>query len=717
MSLKSSFIRMSITKQIYFGIFGMAILTCMNIFILIFGTAIIISNILYTSVTSELEKNDNKVMNLCGQSSDFTGNVLMNQGKSETLILRMFYDNLKEFAQKDYLLEFSSFTDTDNYFLTKEENNNEKINVCQKNQNCYYYQIFNFSTLDPINKTILLLMIPILNSTMKVKAYDTLAGYIFNEIYFILKEKNIYLSFPYNKNKLTNKYSIIYNDELFTLLTSTLVKKYKEEVFTTINILNSISTSDCTYDNFVRYNPSIVANFLGQNYLITPFFNESNPFSETGAFSFQKEDFKCNNTSSFNNLIDYIGARWDYNVINRISLSLTNRMSGIYALLVTNTPSMISMSWEVCSAINRLGIFYSDEYNGNNSYIKTKIETDFVQFIDCFYSNETKEYINNTFKYGINSYNSLKYQIPFASYNYIKDINRKIVVKLFQYFSPNTYIRSFDNSNFFFDFSFYYFLLKVQNGIIINENDIYFHFANLVFFILLCSLTVWIVIFLFLWCRISSVAYSISTPISKLISSISNSENNSEEGTPLNPTSLVINPQEKIISYKDDKDIGELFQLCQVLIVGGFGQKNNNKRNNLINIENNVTIVKTNNLMINEDNINSKKDEEYHLIFKDDVEALKTEKFEQEVYHKFESKLFMSEIEDFIIKKYDSIGQIEKNENIKYINQESQFLSIVGKNFDSDFSNNFLYRLYTEEIKKKKEKVKNNNFTQLKKKI
>ena len=71
----------------------------------------------------------------------------------------------------------------------------------------------------------------------------------------------------------------------------------------------------------------------------------------------------------------------------------------------------------------------------------------------------------------------------------------------------------------------------------------------------------------------------------------------------------------------------------------------------------------------------------------------------------------MSEIEDFIIKKYDSIGQIEKNENIKYINQESQFLSIVGKNFDSDFSNNFLYRLYTEEIKKKKEKVKNDNFT------
>ena len=77
----------------------------------------------------------------------------------------------------------------------------------------------------------------------------------------------------------------------------------------------------------------------------------------------------------------------------------------------------------------------------------------------------------------------------------------------------------------------------------------------------------------------------------------------------------------------------------------------------------------------------------------------------------------MSEIEDFVIKKYDSIGQNEKKENIKYINQESHFLSIVGKNFDTDFSNNFLYRLYTEEIKKKKEKVKNNNFTQLKKKI
>lgn len=648
MSLKSSFIRMSITKQMYFGLFGMAILTCTNIFVLIFATAIILSSILHTSISNELEKNDINAMNLCGQSSDLTGNSLTNEGKTETLIIRMFYENLKESDVK----QFFSSDDTDNYFLSKEENE-EKINFCEINKICYYYQIFNSAAFDLDDKIIFLLMIPVLNSTMNVKAYDTLTGYIFNEIYFTLNEKNIYLSFPYNKDKLTNKYNQNYNDTLFKLLTSTLVTKYKEEVFTTINLLNYISASECTYDNFVLYNPSVVANFFGKYYLITPFFNESNPFTETGSFSFKKDDFKCNNTSSFNNLIDYIGARWDYDVVNRISLSLTKRMGGVFALLVSNTPSMTSLSWEVCSAIYRLGIFYSDEYNGNNTHIKTKIETDVVRFIDCFYGHETKEFINKTFLYGKNAYNSIiKHQIPFASYNYIKDINRKIVVKLFQYLSPNAYVRSLDNSKFFTDFSFYYFLLKVQNGITSDENDIYFQFANLVFFIILCSLIVWIVIFLILWCRISSVAYSISSPISQLISSISNSESNSEEVTPLNSASLQINSSEKSISYKDDKNIDELFKLCQFLIDGGFGQGGYDNRNNLKNIENNVSIVKTNNLMINEDKLKNKKDEEYHLIFKDEeAETINTDKFEQEVYNKFEDKIFMSEIEEFIQKK------------------------------------------------------------------
>ena len=53
MSLKRSFIQMSITKQIYCGLFGMAVLTCTNVFILIFCTSLILT----TSSISQLTTN------------------------------------------------------------------------------------------------------------------------------------------------------------------------------------------------------------------------------------------------------------------------------------------------------------------------------------------------------------------------------------------------------------------------------------------------------------------------------------------------------------------------------------------------------------------------------------------------------------------------------------------------------------------------------------
>ena len=73
MSLKRSFIQMSITKQIYCGLFGMAVLTCTNVFILIFCTSLILTNILNQSVNNELEHIDNNMMNIYAQFADVTG--------------------------------------------------------------------------------------------------------------------------------------------------------------------------------------------------------------------------------------------------------------------------------------------------------------------------------------------------------------------------------------------------------------------------------------------------------------------------------------------------------------------------------------------------------------------------------------------------------------------------------------------------------------------
>ena len=79
MSLKRAFIQMSITKQIYFGLFGMAVLTCVNVFILIFITSLILTNILYRSVNTSLEKLDNNMISLYAQFADVTGSLFLDQ--------------------------------------------------------------------------------------------------------------------------------------------------------------------------------------------------------------------------------------------------------------------------------------------------------------------------------------------------------------------------------------------------------------------------------------------------------------------------------------------------------------------------------------------------------------------------------------------------------------------------------------------------------------
>ena len=685
---------MSIKKQISFGLFGMAILTCLNVFVLIFITAIILSSTLYHSIIYALEKMDNNMINIFGHYADYTGTIFMDEGKLEIQIIRFFYKNLDEIAQginfQNYFNEFTSFVQLNNFFIKNTEINESLYTKCKRTSNCYYLQIFNSGTFSLVEQTIFTLMIPLLTISMKVKPYDKYAGYLFDEIYFALKEKNLYLSFPFDENKLTNSDYKSYSDIAFSNLTTTLTTKYQKEIFYINNKLNTISESDCNYDNYVLYNPAIITNFIGNEPLLTPFYKIENSFPEIGSFSFLKSDFQCGKTTSFNYLIDYIGGKWERNVINRLSLSLTNRVS--------NTESLLSMSWEVCSTLYRLGIFYSDEYNGNKSHLTTEIETGNAKFSDCFFNKKAQEFVLKTFKHDITSFNQPKFQMTFASYNYSMDINQKIVIKLFKYLSPNNYVRSLSNSTFFCNFSYFFFFFKIQNKILIDENDIYFHFINAVFIILVYSLTVWIVIFIILWIRINSVAKNISYPIQRLIQSISNSDD-TNTSTPLASTAFNNRLSLEEISYKDDKDIDDLFKVCQKLIVGGFQRQEPIKYNNTLHIYNSIAVVKTNNFMINEDLLKSPKDIEENEIFKDqEVEIKNEKKFQKEVYQKFQTESLNQEIQEFIKNKYDILGLNDKKNFNKSNNQDFNFLFLVNKDMDNDLTRNSLYKIYHEEI-------------------
>lgn len=720
MSLKRSFIQMSITKQIYCGLFGMAVLTCTNVFILIFCTSLILTNILRQSVNNELERMDNNMINIYSQFADVTGILFLDLGKYEIGLLRLFYQNLCEEESNNY---FDQLTPSSgDHFVVSTNNSNT---ACDTNGDCFAY-LNSKSSLEKSMKDKLELMIPLLKVSMNTKPYNKETDSLFQEIYFFFKEKKTFISFPYNSKTITtyleNINAFANNATKYQELNTAIVNKFKDESLETIQKYNYINYSTCSYDDLVLYNPTTVTSFTSSNIIVTPYFDIKNQCAETGSFSFKHSTpFNCQDTSYItdDNLIDYIGGKWDYNVLNKFSISLTNQSENIYAMLVSNTPSMLSLSWQVCKILKRIGHFYSDEYDGSNTVNASETETLLdMNISSCFVYDKARKTVEEEFSSNATQYTVKRLQFPFASYSSSRDINKEIQVKVFQYFTPSNYIRSLVNSPFYTTYTFYFFLIKLQNSFHINQHQIYFLFINLIFFILIISLIVWVIIFALLWTRVCVVANSISSPINKLIANISNSQDltsSQDETSPLDASSsnaLVVNePHNEVdtISYPDDKDIDELFKICQVLIVGGFKQKEYYKRNNAMNVYNNVAVVKTNNLMINEYEIESKKDEDYHEIFKDEEVKSNKALFEKEVYKKFETDKLKNSMKDFYNKKYEKLDQKAKNEfSKKDKNDDYKFLRMVNKDIEEYLPVNSLYKLYTEEMMKK-DKAKNGN--------
>jgi len=112
------------------------------------------------------------------------------------------------------------------------------------------------------------------------------------------------------------------------------------------------------------------------------------------------------------------------------------------------------------------------------------------------------------------------------------------------------------------------------------------------------SLILWFFVLLIISIIVFKISHSISDPIDKLIQSVSMSNKSSKE----------LNKYLKNISYKDDSTINDLFVLCKKLIIGGFkkegeGEAHHKTKFKSINAYNNISLVKTNNMIINESEI------------------------------------------------------------------------------------------------------------------
>ena len=287
----------------------------------------------------------------------------------------------------------------------------------------------------------------------------------------------------------------------------------------------------------------------------------------------------------------------DENFITRL---IFTQFSCIY--LVRQKLSETEKSFDRLNSFNitKCEIIFDDDFNEYlkkipkqiDIYDRRKIKVELLKYnIKYIYYNLTNEgeYIGQEQEYSL-------------IYNKEREKNKEMAkysksYKIYQGMYPTDSLNSFKliflnnfvSVNFYFSnlFSSFYDIDKIQK------------MCNIFFYeVLYPNLILWgsvLIIIIFIVFKISD---SISDPIDKLIQSVSMNNKSCKE----------LNKYLMNISYEDDSNINDLFVLCKKLIIGGFKRENEEdfqqkKKVKKINAYNNISLVKTNNMIINESEI------------------------------------------------------------------------------------------------------------------
>ena len=134
-----------------------------------------------------------------------------------------------------------------------------------------------------------------------------------------------------------------------------------------------------------------------------------------------------------------------------------------------------------------------------------------------------------------------------------------------------------------------------------NMNIISTECFYFILFAFIGNFLIWLIILLFIFITVLKISHSISDPIDKLIKSVSMSDNKNN----LDKENKELKNYLSTISYKDDSTINDLFILCKNIIIGRFKKEDNKKQKirKVINSYNNISLVKSNNMIIDENEI------------------------------------------------------------------------------------------------------------------
>ena len=690
--MKKCFIGMSINKQLYFGILGTSFLFCFLCILLILLSSLKLffhfnDNIKY--VYNELDTN---IVSLNAEIADIYAQLLFHQGNFETYFYRNYYNNLNEEIGRNLLSTINIDDDEINlkfhfYNISGSEN-------CTNDEKCYF--VFG-SQLNNETKKKLYILIPTIEISLDTYSFNKEDLKIFNKFNFYEKESGAYISYEYHNN---SEIDINFNDNIqpSTLMNNTI--QYINSSISSIEKLNNIIIENLTYKEF--FDDNIITLFAPKGSQLI-----FDPYNNYGQQTFHFASILFNNTAHnikidlndlcFKNIDNYISFDIKFNYLSYLTLNFIKN-NGNFVFLFDKKLSF-SASRSICRLNDYTNFSYSDNsikesLNLTVYYLQIN-ESQFESIDDCLISSEIQEIINDT-------ENNYKLKVLYDIYKYSdgNDINNHIRMKILRESSPNNYTTSFLNLKFYYSISYYFVVFKIYNNIMILLNMIERLIYRQVAYILLFLFILWVCVFIYVIIKLCLVADRISSPIRKLIKTISLSKAN-------------INTEEmkfEQIYYPEDKDINDLFQLCQKLIFGGVKNKINIRKKNKLNVYNNISKVKTNNMAINENLIMIQRNQKYNEIFEkgEDKENIVNDSFKKDLFFKYKNKEFDNKIKNYESKKLKKLpfDKKEEYENIKNKNSEYKMFYYINKEVEEFMPYNNLYKYYIDKFTKNSTKKK-----------
>ena len=629
------FLKLKISVQIRVGIITVVLFAIIISVALLIVSTLIQYNSMINYYDEIIEDEDNKMLLNFEQYIHTIETLLDINSKTDlsfySILENTFYEKL-EGLELNLLLNVNFESDKVFNMKSLQEKNDSCFN--SGNLDCIVYKFYpdtsNFTKQEDFNQLLIYynLIFPLLNSSLQekcigtyiLKQYNNLQFYksfydketedVIGRVIFYAGTNNTPFDFDYNDTQYINNNINSILDHLIDLLY--LIPTFNKK----ISLIDIFSNFNEQYSSI----PLITSKYLFEGENDNPYKRANNTKSKINIYennlSFESKIYKFNPISS-----DYIN--YILTILKNISdenQSFSDAGKDFANFLFKQLKSLTVFKWTDDIFENLIAVVfekYKSSLNLLNSFYITKCEIDFdddfnqylkkiPSQIDIYDRRKIKvELVKYNIKYiYFNLSNDGEYFKQEYSLYYNKEHEKnKEMAKYFQSYkiyqgmyptdTLNSFIKIFYNNfvtvNFYFSnlFSSFYDIDKIQK------------MCNIFFYqVLYPNLFLWAAVLVIIVIIVFKISDSISDPIDKLIQSVSMNNKSSKE----------LNKYLKNISYEDDSTINDLFVLCKKLIIGGFKRENDEdaqqkKKIKKINAYNNISLVKTNNMIINESEI------------------------------------------------------------------------------------------------------------------